>query len=88
MTGVVITSLPTASTLTGAEYVPVVQSGTTVKTTVQSFLTTTKKNTTANRPTLTANDIGILYLDTTLDADGKPIWWTGVAWVDATGTVV
>lgn len=37
MTGVVITSLPTASTLTGAEYVPVVQSGTTVKTPVNSW---------------------------------------------------
>ena len=53
------------------------------------------KNTTANRPTKTtlgvANDAdwaGYLYLDTTLDADGKPIWWTGAAWVDATGAVV
>lgn len=47
-----------------------------------------KKNTTANRPTLTASDIGAIHLDTTLDADGKPIWWTGTAWVDATGAVV
>lgn len=47
-----------------------------------------KKDTTANRPTLTASDIGALHLDTTLDADGKPIWWTGTAWVDATGAVV
>ena len=44
--------------------------------------------TTANRPTPSANDIGLQYLDTTLDADGKPIWWTGTAWVDATGAVV
>lgn len=53
------------------------------------------KNTTANRPTKTTlgvvNDAdwaGYLYLDTTLDADGKPIWWTGAAWVDATGATV
>ena len=53
------------------------------------------KNTTANRPTKTTlgvvNDAdwaGYLYLDTTLDADGKPIWWTGTAWVDATGAAV
>lgn len=46
------------------------------------------KNATANRPTLTASDIGVMYLDTTLDADGKPIWWNGVAWVDATGATV
>lgn len=47
-----------------------------------------KKDTTANRPVLGAADIGGLHLDTTLDADGKPIWWTGTAWVDATGLVV
>jgi hypothetical protein len=40
------------------------------------------------RPTLGTNDIGIVYLDTTLDADGKPIWWNGTAWIDATGAVV
>lgn len=43
---------------------------------------------TANRPTLTASDRAVMYFDTTLDADGKPIWWTGTAWVDATGAVV
>lgn len=47
-----------------------------------------QKNTTANRPTLLACDIGKLYLDTTLDPDGKPIWYNGSAWVDATGAVV
>lgn len=53
------------------------------------------KNTTANRPTKAtlgvANDtdwVGYLYFDTTLDADGKPIWWSGSAWVDATGATV
>jgi hypothetical protein len=53
------------------------------------------KGTTAARPTKTtlgvptdAGFAGYLYLDTTLDADGKPIWWSGTAWVDATGAVV
>jgi hypothetical protein len=46
------------------------------------------RNTTANRPTLTAVDRGVTYMDTTLDADGKVIWWNGTAWVDATGAVV
>jgi len=43
---------------------------------------------TANRPVLTASDIGVLYMDTTLAASGKPIWWTGAGWVDATGVAV
>lgn len=43
------------------------------------------KGTTAARPALTAADAGALYFDTTLAADGKPIWWTGTAWVDALG---
>lgn len=47
-----------------------------------------KRGATGSRPTLLAADIGFLYLDTTLDADGKPIWWTGTAWVDATGATV
>ncbi len=44
-----------------------------------------RKDTTANRPTLSSNDIGYMYMDTTLDADGKPIWWNGTKWIDATG---
>jgi hypothetical protein len=43
---------------------------------------------TAARPALTASDVGVTYLDTTLAAAGKPIWWTGTAWVDATGVAV
>jgi hypothetical protein len=49
---------------------------------------TAGKGVTASRPTLTASDVGVCYFDTTLDADGKPIWWTGTAWVDATGATV
>lgn len=48
----------------------------------------TFKGTTAARPVLHANDVGVTYLDTTLDADGKPIWWTGTVWVDSTGAAV
>ncbi|HEY0286683.1 MAG TPA: hypothetical protein VGC62_06680, partial [Pseudomonas sp.] len=44
--------------------------------------------TTANRPVLTASDVGVGYLDTTLAAAGKPITWNGASWVDATGAVV
>lgn len=44
--------------------------------------------TTASRPTLPATAVGVQYLDTTLDADGKAIWWNGTAWVDATGATV
>jgi hypothetical protein len=46
------------------------------------------KNTTANRPTLSAADSGVRYLDTTLVAAGKPINWTGTQWVDSVGVVV
>lgn len=43
---------------------------------------------TTGRPTLRADDIGIQYMDTTLAATGKPVWWRGSSWVDATGTAV
>jgi hypothetical protein len=47
-----------------------------------------KRDTTANRPVPSVSDVGLQYLDNTLDADGKAIWWNGTAWVDATGAVV
>lgn len=34
--------------------------------------------TTAERPTLTTDDVGYVYFDTTLNS---PIWWNGTAWV-------
>jgi hypothetical protein len=46
------------------------------------------KDVTGSRPAPTASDVGLMYLDTTLDADGKPIWWNGAAWLDATGATV
>lgn len=47
-----------------------------------------RKGNTGGRPVPSATQTGTMYLDTTLDADGKPIWWNGTAWVDATGAVV
>lgn len=72
---------------TAAEYVCSVGNITTATWRISQQAGTTR-NTTANRPVPNANDIGLVYLDTTLDADGKPIWWNGTAWVDATGAVV
>lgn len=50
---------------------------------------TQTSGTTAQRPT---KDLfpGRFYFDTSLGANGKPIWIskTGLAWVDATGAVV
>jgi hypothetical protein len=47
------------------------------------------KDVTANRPAgLTLVSGGLRYLDTTLVAAGKPIVWTGTAWVDSVGVVV
>jgi len=34
--------------------------------------------TTAQRPSLTTNDIGFMYFDTTINS---PIWWNGTSWV-------
>ena len=39
--------------------------------------------TTAERPVI--DIVGFYYFDTTL---GKPIFWSGTNWVDATGTAV
>lgn len=44
------------------------------------------RGTTAQRPSgLAFGDLGTLYLDNTLNANGKPIWWNGSIWVDSTG---
>lgn len=54
----------------------------------RGYLKSTLKGVTGSRPTLSASDYDVQYLDTTLDADGKVIFWNGSAWVDATGAVV
>lgn len=48
---------------------------------------TLRGGTTAARPSgvNTTGHRGVMYYDTTL---GKPIWWSGAAWVDATGATV
>jgi hypothetical protein len=45
-----------------------------------------KKGVTAERPKLSATDIGVTYMDTTLDPDGMPIWWNGLKWIKSDGT--
>lgn len=49
---------------------------------------TVKIGPTASRPSLGSTDKGIMYIDLTLAANGKPIWWNGTSWVDSTGTAV
>lgn len=44
-----------------------------------------KANSGSTRPSLASADIGYVFLDTSL---GKPIWWNGSAWIDATGATV
>jgi hypothetical protein len=41
-----------------------------------------------NRPILNSSRIGQTYFATDLTANGKPLWWNGTTWVDATGTIV
>jgi hypothetical protein len=48
----------------------------------------TLKGTTANRPSGSTVALGQLYLDTTLAANGKPIFWNGSLWVDYSGASV
>ena len=44
------------------------------------------KGATVARPTLGATEIGFMYFDTTLDADGLPVWWNGAKWIKADGS--
>lgn len=39
---------------------------------------------TTNRPK--SSIMGQFYFDTSLATNGKPLWWNGKGWVDATGT--
>jgi hypothetical protein len=47
-----------------------------------------KLGVTGSRPILTASDIGFIYFDTTLAAQGRPIWWNGTLWVDDAGNPI
>lgn len=44
--------------------------------------------TTEERPIIDDRFIGMIYFDTDLAENGKPIWWTGTTWVDACGVEV
>ncbi|MNB69328.1 hypothetical protein D3C75_158560 [compost metagenome] len=41
--------------------------------------------TSSRTPGLSVADRGVMYLDTTLNAGGLPIWWNGTAWVKHDG---
>lgn len=47
-----------------------------------------RQGNTASRPALTTQDAGQMHFDTSLASAGKPIYWTGTQWVDATGAPV
>lgn len=46
------------------------------------------RGTSDTRPALSADEFGVLFMDNSLAAAGKPIWWNGSNWVDSTGTIV
>jgi hypothetical protein len=55
----------------------------------QIIQSTMKMGVSGSRPgSLGTHDQGLMYLDTTLSANGKLITWNGTAWVDVTGTIV
>ena len=58
MSGVSITGLDPASTLTGSEIVPVVQSGTTVRTTLAAITSSAISTTVASLPSASTAGIG------------------------------
>ena len=47
-----------------------------------------KKDSSVNRPSVNSMDVGLLFLDTTLGANGKPIHYNGSAWVNESGASV
>lgn len=62
---------------------PLAMVGATAKYT--NLMTHVGRGSTGARPVLTVADIGAMYMDTTLNGGGKPIWWNGGGWVDYTG---
>lgn len=45
-----------------------------------------EKGVSAARPTYSAAEYGRMYLDTTLDPDGLPIFWNGTKWIKSDGS--
>ncbi len=54
--------------------------------TASLFSEPVQKGITGSRPIQSSINFGNLYLDTTLDADGLPIFWQGTKWIKADGT--
>ncbi len=52
------------------------------------FVLTLRSGSTSGRPSGLGGKIGTPYFDRSLGGTGKPIWWDGTQWVDATGTAV
>lgn len=92
MSNITSKAYPVVTDFKPGDLVPVVRDGSLKKTTKTAVQDTVKAATletvrqggsTANRP---ANPVVFeQYFDSTL---GKPIWYDGVSWVDATGTAV
>ena len=56
-----------------------------------SFVANPPSGTTSERPVALGNvrvPIGFMYFDTSLGSGGKPIWYNGTVWKDASGTTV
>jgi len=56
-----------------------------------SALANPLSGTTANRPVdigAVRVPVGLMYFDTSLGSGGKPIWYNGTVWKDASGTTV
>ena len=54
---------------------------------VNNFISIASMGVSSARPILNLH-VGQVYLDTTLNVNGKPIYYNGIVWVDSTGTIV
>lgn len=77
-----LSTLDVADVLDGTELVPMIQDGTTR---TAAVATIRRAGAGTSRPAMTAPDAGTSFFDLAL---GRPVWWTGTAWVDATGAAV
>jgi hypothetical protein len=84
---VTIDALPEQAISESSNYM-IVQDGTVTKKMTVATLRKVTRAATASRPILAASDVGTMFMDTSLHAGGKPIWWNGTVWVDSTGVTV
>jgi hypothetical protein len=78
---------PLQATADAIPATPTLLGGATLTRLTQSSSLQYAAGTTAARPAADLITPGYSYLDTTI-VPSRPIFWTGVAWIDATGTVV